>query len=468
MIFNILNSGAQLILTHATAVLGFILALLVTSRAFREKKRPGNFFAWFFFVLFVPLIAGPLYLIFGGRKSRKTTQIKRRVTQEALALSGSETHDSARIAIDKTAGNKITLLPNGEVFYDRICQEIKEAKTTIHIATYIFGKGAPATKIAELLAQQARNGLTVRLLLDSLGCWNTTRRLRCRLRSAGVEVAMFMPVIPFQTHSNANLRNHRKLAIFDHRCALVGGHNIDRRFIGANHDPTRFADLSVAISGPAVAHLSRTFIADWAFATRRNAAAFKPTLEYQPEKRGNSAINVIASGPDVPNDPLWEQILLLINTFKEQLTIITPYFIPDEVIFQTLIVQARSKKKIRIILPLRSNHAITDIARHNYLEGLHEAGVEIRFFTERMLHAKLTIADDSHALLGSANIDMRSLFLNFEIGLLHHAKSDITALTAWADSINEKSIDYEAAIKKEGFLPSRTAASFVRLIEPLL
>lgn len=466
--FEILSSGAQLILTHATAVLGFILALLVISRAFREKRRPGNFFAWFFFVLSVPLIAGPLYLIFGGRKSRKTTQIKRRVTKEALALSGSVTQDSEAVAINKTAGNEVTLLPDGEAFYERICHEIKEAKTAIHIATYIFGKDAPAPQIAELLAQQARKGLTVRLLLDSLGCWNTTRGLRHRLRSAGVEVAMFMPVIPFQTHSNANLRNHRKLAIFDHRRALVGGHNIDRRFIGDKFDPARFVDLSVAIAGPAVAHLSRTFIADWAFATRRNPAAFKPTLEFQPEERGKSSISVIASGPDVPNDPLWEQILLLINTFEEQLTIITPYFIPDEVIFQSLIVQARSKKQIRLILPLRSNHSITDIARHNYLQLLHEAGVEIRFFPERMLHAKLIIADESHALLGSANIDMRSLFLNFEIGLLHHAKSDITALTAWAESINAKSIDYQAAIKEKGFFPNRAAACFVRLIEPLL
>lgn len=465
---EILSNGAQLILTHATAVLGFILALLVISRAFREKRRPGNFFAWFFFVLSVPLIAGPLYLIFGGRKSRKTTQIKRRVTKEALALSGSGTQDSEAVAINKTAGNEVTLLPDGEAFYERICHEIKEAKTAIHIATYIFGKDAPAAQIAELLAQQARKGLKVRLLLDSLGCWNTTRGLRHHLRSAGVEVAMFMPVIPFQTHSNANLRNHRKLAIFDHRRALVGGHNIDRRFIGDKFDPARFVDLSVAITGPAVAHLSRTFIADWAFATRRNPAAFKPTLEFQPKEQGKSAINVIASGPDVPNDPLWEQILLLINTFKEQLTIITPYFIPDEVIFQSLIVQARSKKQIRLILPLRSNHTITDIARHNYLQLLHEAGVEIRFFTERMLHAKLIIADESHALLGSANIDMRSLFLNFEIGLLHHAKSDITALTSWADSINAKSIGYEAAIKEKGFLPNRAAACFVRLIEPLL
>ena len=230
---EILSSGAQLILTHATAVLGFILALLVISRAFREKRRPGNFFAWFFFVLSVPLIAGPLYLIFGGRKSRKTTQIKRRVTKEALALSGSGTQDSEAVAINKTAGNEVTLLPDGEAFYERICHEIKEAKNAIHIATYIFGKDAPAAQIAELLAQQARKELTVRLLLDSLGCWNTTRGLRRRLRSAGVEVAMFMPVIPFQTHSNANLRNHRKLAIFDHRRALVGGHNIDRRFIGS-------------------------------------------------------------------------------------------------------------------------------------------------------------------------------------------------------------------------------------------
>ena len=465
---EILSSSAHLILTHATTVLSFILALLVIQRAFSEKRKPGNFFAWFFFVLTVPLIAGPLYLLFGGRKSRLTAKIKQRVTAQALALSSETEELAGKSTIDSTERNEVLLLHSGEDFYARICDEIQKAKTAIHIATYIFGNDAPAKKIAGLLEQRAKDGLTVRLLLDSLGCWNTTRRLRCRLRKAGVEVAIFMPVIPLQTHSNANLRNHRKLAIFDHQRALLGGHNIDQRFIGSLPDPKRFIDISVAISGPAVAQVSRTFIADWAFATRRNAAEFKPTLQFQPQAQGSSTLKVITSGPDVSNDPLWEQILLLIHTFKEKLTIITPYFIPDDVIFQSLIVQARSKKRIRLILPKRSNHSVTDIARHSYLQQLHEAGVDIRFFNKQMLHAKLIIADDSHALLGSANIDMRSLFLNFEIGLLHSTRSDIAALASWAESINDESIDYSLAIKEKGLLPNRAAAGFVRLIEPLL
>ena len=470
--------GATLVflLTNATAVIGLVLALLIIHRIFNERRSPSNFFAWLLIIIFAPLIGVPLYLLFGGRKSRKIARIKRQVANEARALIGSnhapETHRRERFAYDSsmspTNGNQFELLPDGESGFHRLCDEIKKAKHTIHIATYILGKDEPGLTVVSLLERRAQEGIKVRLLLDSLGCWSTTRSSRRRIRAAGGEVAMFMPVLPIQPHGSANLRNHRKLAIFDNSLAISGGQNIDNRFIGPHPHPDRFVDFNVVTQGPAVAHLTRTFLSDWAFASKQAPSEFRDALRYIPKQSGDSTIKVVVSGPDVQSDPLWEQILRIIQEFKQNLTIITPYFIPDEVLFHSLIVKAHTGRQIRLIMPLRSNHPVTDIARYHYLRPLNAAGVEILFYTPRMLHGKLILADDKVALVGSANVDMRSLFVNFEIALVHYSSSDIAALTQWSNAIIEDCIPYAEAIKDKNVMPSRFLQRLVHLTAPLL
>ena len=227
--------------TNATAVLGFILALLIIRRVLIEKRNPSNFFAWFFIVVFFPLVGVPLYFMFGGRKSRKKSRIKRKIADAARSLSArvdSNQPCSHDILADPdgnstTTGNHFELLPDGESAFHRICQEIESAEHTIHIATYILSRDATGKEIVALLAKRAAEGVTVRLLLDSLGSWNQTRAARHKLRKAGAHVAMFMPVLPIQTHISSNLRNHRKIAIFDNYRAITGGQNLDIRFLGS-------------------------------------------------------------------------------------------------------------------------------------------------------------------------------------------------------------------------------------------
>ena len=468
--------GLAFVLTNFFAVAGFILALLIIRKVFNEKRTPSNFFAWLLLMLFSPLIGAPLYFMFGGRKSRQNTRIKLAVAREAQALIKDDTNsasdDHNRFASEGrgmvTHGNHIELLGDGEIVFERLCREIESAEHTIHIATYILSKDATGQRIVDLLALRAADGIRVRLLLDSLGCWNQTRAARVQLRSAGGEVAMFMPVLPIQTHTSANLRNHRKIAIFDNDRAITGGHNLDMRFMGATPTANRFADFSVVTQGPAVADLNRTFIADWAFAAKQPPSDFTKQLQYRPQPAGESTLEIIASGPDVNNDPLWEQILRIIQEFKQQLTIITPYFIPDEVLFRSLIVKVHTGRCIRLILPLHSNQRLADIARHRSLREMHKAGIEILFYTPRVLHAKMILADGLVALTGSANIDMRSLFVNYEIAQLHYSSHDIDSLTQWSDDIIRDCIIYDEALNQPDFMPSKFKQDLVQLIAPLL
>lgn len=473
---DFLGGSLVFVLTNLTTVLGFVLALLIIRRVFAEKRNPSNFFAWFLLVVFIPILGVPLYFMFGGRKSRKMARIKRSVSRHALDLAQQvdtpDPYSEDILALETvnraSKGNHFELLPDGVATFKRLCREIEQAGHTIHIATYILGNDATGQKIADLLAERAREGVTVRLLLDSLGSWNRTRAARLKIRRAGGQVAMFMPVLPIQTQTSSNLRNHRKIAIFDNYRAITGGQNIDRRFMGEAETKEIFTDFSIVTQGPAVAELSRTFIGDWAFAAKEDPAEHVALLRHIPEEAGNSTVEVIASGPDVADDPLWEQIVRIIQEFKQCLTIVTPYFIPDEVIFRSLIVKAHTGRRIRLILPLRSNQKLADVARHAFLAELQAAGVEILFYTPRMLHGKLILADGKVGLVGSANIDMRSLFVNFEIAVVHYSPRDISQLTDWCAQIERDCIPYEKAIEDSNWMPSKLKQDIVRLLEPLL
>lgn len=465
-VIDFLGGSLFFVLTNLSTVLGFVLAVLIIRRVLIEKRNPSNFFAWFFVVIFIPIVGVPLYFIFGGRKSRKLVRNKRSVARHAEDIA--QQRETAAPNSSINAGNHFELLPDGQSAYERMCHEIDAAEHSIHIATYILGNDATGNAIVDRLAARAIEGVKVRLLLDSLGSWNCTRAARIKLRHAGGEVAMFMPVLPVQTQTSSNLRNHRKIAIFDNYRAITGGQNLDARFMGSGEDADRFTDFSVVTQGPAVAQFTRIFLSDWAFAHKTSPSEFEELLRYRPEEAGNSTTEIIESGPDVLNDPLWEQIIRLIQEFKYSLTIVTPYFIPDDVILQSLIVKAHTGRHIRLIMPLKSNQRLADIARHHYLRQLAEAGIEIYFYERGMMHGKLILVDEKVAMTGSANIDMRSLFVNFEIAQMHYTLSDVEQLSEWAKRLLTDCIPYKQAIRDAAFMPSRFTQDLVHLLVPLL
>lgn len=463
------------LLPHLLTVAGVLLALFAIARLMSDRRQPSNTFAWLFAIAFVPYLGVPLYLMFGGRKIRRLASHKRQLAPVlANAPAASAAHGAtARVLIQNGGyppggGNRVQLLTTGEQAFKELENHIRAARQSIHIMTFILGRDDVGRRIVELLAQRAAEGVKVRLLLDSLGCFFISRRFVAPILAAGGEVHRFMPVLPLQTRGSANLRNHRKIAVFDQTTALLGGHNLAIEYMGPNRRQKRWRDFGAVIEGPAAALLNDIFIADWAFAGKLPLKALMAERNREPlPASGDSELQVVASGPDVQGDSLYEGILSLIEVAEKSIWIVTPYFIPDEVLFRLLLVKARSGVEIRLVVPARSNHPITDVARRHYLRELRLAGAKILLYQPGMNHAKVILADESVGLIGSANLDQRSLFVNFEVGVVTTSPTDAAAIATWMKDVFDQSKPMPAPPKHRR-IHSAIAEEVSRLLAPLL
>ncbi|MBS0662480.1 MAG: PLDc N-terminal domain-containing protein [Verrucomicrobia bacterium] len=469
---------ARGLITDLTALCGFLLALLVVARLMSQKKAPANTFAWLLVIVLVPYVGVPLYLLLGGRKLRRLAARKLPLTP---ALPGQPelpsfyTHWPVAQTImaaggtSPVAGNRLRLLTTGQATYAEIMQQIRAARHCIHLTTFILGRDDTGRAIVQALAERAREGVKVRLLLDSVGSMFIGGNFLAPLRAAGGEVIRFMPVLPFTSRGSANLRNHRKIAVFDHTTAIIGGHNLAIEYMGPSPYRKRFADLGAVIEGPAAAMLHEVFIADWCFASRRPPATLRQEFPAAGlTARGTAELQVVASGPDVPGDPLYEGIVSMIQEAEVSIWLVTPYFIPDEVLLRSLIVKARAGREVTLVLPARSNHPVTDFARRHYVRELRRAGGRVMLYGAGMLHSKALIVDDRIALLGSANFDLRSLFVNFEIGLVVHSDAEVGAIKAWASELLGQCHELKTDPNRRQRLPARIVEDFSRLLAPLL
>ncbi len=234
-----------------------------------------------------------------------------------------------------------------------------------------------------------------------------------------------MPLVHIPFRGQANLRNHRKIAVFDGQRAITGGMNYADEYMGPRPNPDRWRDLSVLISGQGAATLDAIFRADWEFACR----------EVLPSPQTASAggpvpICVVPSGPDSASDPIYDAMLTLIFRAERRFWVATPYFVPDEPLARALSVAARRGVDVMVIVPNRSNHPVADLVGGPYLRDLADAGVRVRR-VPRMMHAKAVLSDDSVAAVGSANFDMRSLFLDYEVSLFLTGEAEIRRLAQW-------------------------------------
>jgi cardiolipin synthase A/B len=415
---------------------GFILALVLLSHILKQRRSPTSTIAWLMAVIFIPYIGVPLYILFGGRKIARKMATKRMLAPSSPVRHTDQglEHQLASLVyrggFPPTRRNRVRLLLSGEEAFHEMMRLIEKAEHAVYVATFILGKGPTGRLIIETLARKAAQGIDVYLLLDALGSVKINHRFLAPLHQAGGKTAFFMPMFNLPFRGRANLRNHRKMVIVDRKAAIVGGMNLAHQYMGPRRTEDRWHDISMCITGPAAGQAFEIFRSDWEFAANENLTKPTPVGEKE-DVTATTALQFMASGPDVENDALREALMISLFRAHQRVWIVTPYFVPDDLLLESLCMAAQRGVDLRLITPEKSNHRLADWAREGYLSQLQEAGAGIYFYQPRMLHAKALIIDHSVALTGSANMDMRSLLLNYEVGLCIYSPEMILQLEAW-------------------------------------
>jgi cardiolipin synthase A/B len=432
------------LLAHLLSSIGFILALAFLSHILGERRSPTSTLAWLIAILFIPYIGVPLYLMLGGRKMTLKAEAKPTLSVDKPEfcrdshLSSAYIFEAGNGIFPPSVHNDITFISEGEHAFQTIIDHIQNARHTIYIATFILGRDETGNAIVRALAEKASQGLKIFLLLDALGSVRISKKFLLQLVEAGGQVAFFMPMIHWPFRGRANLRNHRKMIICDHKTAIIGGMNLASEYMGPQASMDRWLDLSLLIQGPVVDHISDIFCSDWKFAAKTELncnSVGKRTFE--PD--ANGAAQLIASGPDVRNDSLRNAILTAAFKARQRIWVVTPYFIPDEFSLEALYIAGHRGVDVSIVVPKRSNHRLADLAREGYLSRIQEVGASVWLYEPRMLHAKAILVDNTLAIVGSANMDMRSLLLNYEVALCIYDPALIKGLENWMLGLRKES-----------------------------
>ena len=309
--------------------------------------------------------------------------------------------------------NGVTLFTDGTEKFASLIQDLEGATDHIHLLYYIIRNDNLGTKIANVLIKKAKEGVDVRLLYDDMGSRSLGKKYVRRLEAANIKVgAFFPPKIP-KLNFKVNFRNHRKLAIIDGSIGYIGGFNIGDEYLGKSEKFGYWRDTHLKIVGDAVKTMQTRFILDWNQASRDHIGY--DDRYFIGRDAGDVGIQIVSSGPDQD----WEQIkygyIKMIMAAKEYVYIQTPYFIPDESLMDALRIAALSGVKIRIMIPNKPDHMFVYWATLSKVGELLHEGAEIYLYQNGFLHAKTIVVDGKLSSVGTANIDVRSFRLNFEV-----------------------------------------------------
>ena len=439
-----------------------------------EKREPEATLGWLLALAALPVVGFLIYHLFGPRRIKRQ-RLKRLRARAALVArapddEGDPYHQQIASLAQRTTGLPPVhmldpvLLHNGEGTYDAMLEAIAGARHHIHMASYIFDPDHSGTMFRDALLARAREGVKVRLLLDSVGCARLRMRFFTDLLAAGGEVAWFHPMRfrPLR-RPTLNQRSHRKILIVDGETGFTGGVNIsdtqDRRRREDAH-----CDLHLRFSGSAVQALQLAFVEDWVYAT---GTALRDAALWPRPACGGAPALVIPSGPDSHWEAFHRVSVEAIHDATERVWLVTPYFVPSEAARMALTNAALCGVDVRVMLPKRSDSALVSAAARSYYNELLVAGVRIFEYQHNMLHAKAMLVDQHHVLIGSANFDYRSFRVNFELSVLVDdagLASDMEA--AWHDYTTravEILVDDPPAPRLR-----RMGDAMARLVSPLL
>jgi cardiolipin synthase A/B len=452
--------------------LTYVLALsTMPSVLLRRRGNPRAALTWLLALFALPLVGVFFWWAFGRtrieRKVRRRSRSARQfVRQRGLPHSESGTPFVGMIppraigdSVFPTGGNRVVPCIDGVQAFPAMMAAIRGAQRQIHVIFYIWQDDDVGRRMRDLLAERARQGVTVRVLVDAWGTPKFIKSFSRPLREAGAHVAAFLPSRWYPLRApRLNFANHRKIVVVDERIAFTGGMNI-----GDQYERT-WRDLMIQIEGPAVHALEHVFLDDWHFATRENVHH----REYgRPPSAGSVACAVIASGPD-RGHWIHDAHFIAFTRAARRIWIATPYFIPTQALAAALRTAADRGVDVRILLPSRSDVPLVAWASRSFYPDLLESGVRIFEYLDGMMHAKAFVVDDLLTCVGSANVDNRSFRLNFEIGCLLHDEATTAALSAWFEELTESSTEVTLAAIEKGSTAQKLLESAAHLLSPLL
>ena len=471
-----------------------LLVIAIALRVIMRQPARGIALAWLLLVAMVPFVGGIIYLLIGERRiGRRRTQGMDTLRMDYRKISAAaipsgltkvdwSLHTPAARGMDRlgrklvgsatVCGSRSQLFSDTHEILQAIVRDVDRAKTSVLMEFYIYCEGGLADDVLEALIRAAQRGVHCRVLIDALGArpWWKGKQPK-RLRSAGVEVRAALPVGLFRTLvGRTDLRLHRKIVLVDGEVAWTGSMNlVDPRYFKKGAGVGEWVDAMVRLEGAVVVPLGATLIGDWLLETGESMQDLIRSAGLRlVEPKGTTDIQVIPSGPGETNDGLLQMLLALINAAQEELVLTTPYLVPDDAMILALRGAAGRGVKVIVIVPEKVDSLLTRFASRSYYEELLDLGVEIHLYRGGLLHTKSISVDGAMAMFGTVNLDMRSLWLNYEVALFIYGSEFAEALRALQQTYIDHSCRLDRADWDKRSFTERLLENALRLFSPLL
>lgn len=426
------------ILGHLYEIITILNVLLAVTVIFLERRNVGVTWAWLMILLFLPVVGFILYMFFGQNLSRRKLYklgVREKIVIQAVVNSQLvDLQDNGLVFPDPasaeyrdmiimnlqggnalfTQENEVEIFTDGTEKFDALIQDIRQAKDHIHLMYYIVHHGGIGNRLVMELAAKAKQGVEVRFLYDDIGSTKLPADFFTILREAGGSAVAFFPSrIPY-LNIRVNYRNHRKLAIIDGITGYIGGYNVGDEYLGLDPRFGHWRDTHLRIRGSAVLMMNSQFMLDWNLSS---SSKLVPDTRYLPATlpANRVGIQILSSGPNDSIEHIRNAYIKMIYKAKKSIWIQTPYLIPDESLLNALQLAALSGVDVRIMIPMKPDHKMVYWATYSYLGDLLPYGVKCFLYKKGFLHAKTIVVDGVVSSVGTANFDIRSFKLNFEV-----------------------------------------------------
>ncbi len=408
---------------------------------FVDKNSPQVTITWLVLLLVEPILGVIAYTLFGRnlykrKLAKNMNELNSRLYKKGSSKEGYDELDFKQLELARlvngsnyselTTNNEVDILTNGSEKYNELFETLLLAKDHIHVEYFIIKSDYIGNKLKDILIMKSKEGVDVKVLYDAVGCWRLSSSYVLELKNAGVNVKKFSPVVFPVLSRELNYRNHRKIVVVDGKYGFVGGINVGNEYLGLNHKLGFWRDTHLKLKGDSVKRLQKIFLKDWAFVTGK----LIDEERYYPEilSSGSSKVQIADSGPDTSWESIKHVYFKMINLASDRLWLTSPYFVPDEGIKQALISAAFSGIDVKIIIPSNPDHYLVYWATRDNLGDFLKAGVKIYTYTKGFIHSKLMICDDNIASVGTANMDIRSFDMNYEVNAIIYDKEVVNLL----------------------------------------